>query len=254
MKRCAPTDAAVLLLTTNYLDSIDITLLDCIAQIIKVERHNRSLTARETRSRRPSHIPSGPLGDFLFYLLQAVPRIRKFLTSKEATEVYASIDKRISILHKYSSKRHTETSANERQKFENFLAVRSLALSHEKYMGGGSAVATFASTLKGFTCDDEKLVVQGVIRGRAWRRLEQAAGVTGISAVACFESTLFIKGVPKDKMEECAGLLKTPTFQPILDLATEVTERLNTWQSKFDESVIKPTYEQGGELAIRRLV
>lgn len=247
MKRCAE-DAAIVLLTTN-LDAVNNGILQCLERVLKTERQSRNLKARRTTNAdapspnpsvvtRQSDLPRGSLGTFLFYLLDSVPGIRDFLTSEKATQVCVSVDRRISILHRHSGKRLTEMSANEREKLGNFLAVRSLALSHEKYLGGKIAITTFAKSLPGVTCEDEKLVVQGVVRGRAWRRLEKEVEVVGISAVACFESTRFIKGVPMDEITACAEFLRTPAFKPILDLAKEVTDSLHSWQRKFDESVV----------------
>ncbi|KAF2178750.1 hypothetical protein K469DRAFT_695273 [Zopfia rhizophila CBS 207.26] len=179
--------------------------------------------------------PCGPLGEFLFTLLFALPQIKEFFSAGPAAvaaRVLARGDARLEILKKYGPRfRELPISA----KFERFLTDRSLALSYERSKQSSSQA--FVKLLYLTSKEDESLVLDATYHGNAWRAFEEEVREPGISAVACCEHSLFKKGVPRSDMKKCAEFLEQPPFKSILQLARSISNNLNIIQDEFDKAM-----------------
>lgn len=243
-------DAAIILLTTD-LSSLNEILLGPLRSKLRIFENQRQPSElvtpvnrraspqRENPATPPSiepKLPSGSLGKFLFRLLLSVSKIRSFFSAGKdnvIAQVFEQSDARIEVLRQFSHFEELKFS----DKFRRLLADRNLALSHQRYHGGEATIADFAATLKLQRREDKNLAIDGIYRGRMWRKVEEDVGESGISAVLCCEHTLFKKNVPTSEMKEFARFLREPTFEPILQLAKDVSSLLEGSQRDFDAAM-----------------
>ena len=262
-RKRSPVQEAAIVLLTEGLEGIDNNVLEQIEQKLRSVRQKRSQNARQivrdesqpsTRtptdtsslcggSLSPSscvddnEIPSGPFGHFLLQLLFELPKIKIFFEAGAkniVAQVLERSDGRIQILRKFGPPQGLTLH----EKFERFLTDRSLALSYEQYEGGQATLKAFVQSLKLVRNQDVQLAQDGTYRGKVWRMLERDVNVPGISAVICFEHTLFKKGVRTGEIGKCAEYFKKSMFTPILELAEEVSDLLAESQRIFDELVV----------------
>lgn len=217
-KRSHVEEAAIVLLTRD-LNDLNIAILSVLEQRFRPERS-------ETTT------PKGPLGEVLYELLFRLEDITAFFSSSTdvVPEIFQRPDRRIEVLRKSSKVKASELSLL--QKYERFLADRSLALAC-----GNTSVKDFVQSLTVTSEEDRKLARNGTYRGKGWQQLEDCVGEAGISAVAACEHTLFQKCVKTADFPTFAECLKNPLFAPILDVARTVTPILTDSQNAFDIAV-----------------
>ncbi|KAH7108766.1 hypothetical protein B0J11DRAFT_513133 [Dendryphion nanum] len=248
-KRKRSGEGAAIALLTDTLRNLDDRVLYCIELRVQQERRLRRCdTTRDSSTTTTTNndlsstdedtktLPVGQLGVFLYSLLFSLHTIQPFFqreTKNIIESVLSPADKRIEILRVYKPGRK-EARLGPEERFRCFLVDRSLALSFERYLRGTSKIASFTRSLSGLKKEDEQMVADATSRGKAWRMLEKETKVPGISAVGCFQASQFKKGVQHGEMELCAQFLQQPVFEPIMNLARQVSNFLVESQEAFD--------------------